>query len=384
MKNTLIVLLSLMAAIAHGQSGQMASYKTLLDTTIQSEFLGFEKQITVTVPFNWQQDLEAEFPLIVVFDSQNERSHGYILNTMEYLTSNQQMPASVVISVKSEEKHRFYETQHQVSDEKGKMHLNEQFLFEELIPLAEEKWKASDFRVFIGHSRYGYFTTNLFHSRTDDLNAVISLSPFFYQKNVNLVDSLVRLKERELNSSKYYRFGIGNDYPDQFLAMDSALKTMDHPMINTSGKLFKEADHNATPGLTIAPALYDIFEYWSEAQAVYFDNDNSDFGQLTIQSKKISEHYGNDLNFALGILNGKGWYFYNEGEFELAISAWQEMLRCYPNFSVGYLFISYAEQELGRNSEATIKSLRASLKTSEIYSDEEKAELMNELENLKP
>jgi tetratricopeptide (TPR) repeat protein len=220
----------------------------------------------------------------------------------------------------------------------------------------------------------------LFHSRIEDLNAVVSLSPFFYQENVNLVDSVMSLNNRELNSSKYYRFGIGNDFPDQFYAMDSVLKTVDHPMINASGKLFREADHNVTPGLTIAPALYDIFEYWSAAQAVYFDNDNKDFGQLAIQSQNIREHYGSNLNFALGILNGKGWYFYNEGKFEMAIAAWREMMMSYPNFSEGFLYIVYAEQELGRNTEQSEKFLRNSLEKSQIYSDDEKAEILNEIE----
>lgn len=113
-------------------------YKKLLDTTITSKNLGFDKNITVTVPFEWQEDINRDFPLIIVFDRQNLRSHNYILNTIDYLTSNEQMPSSVIISVESEQEHRYYETLHLASSEKGLALENEKFIFEELITLAEK------------------------------------------------------------------------------------------------------------------------------------------------------------------------------------------------------------------------------------------------------
>ena len=103
------------------------------------------------------------------------------------------MPSSIIISIESEQKYRYFETLHKISSEKGLAEENEKFIFDELIPLAEKHYNASLFRLFIGHSRYGYFTSSLFFSRIDDLNGVISLSPFFSQKNVDLTDSLQNL-----------------------------------------------------------------------------------------------------------------------------------------------------------------------------------------------
>lgn len=63
-------------------------YKKLLDTTITSKHLGFDKNITITVPFEWQKNTNRDFPLIIIFDRQNTRSHNFILNTIDYLSSN--------------------------------------------------------------------------------------------------------------------------------------------------------------------------------------------------------------------------------------------------------------------------------------------------------
>lgn len=358
------------------------SYKTLGDTLITSENLGFDKHITVSVPFEWQVDTKQEFPLIIIFDRQNERSHQYILTTIDYLTSTGQIPSAIIISVASEQQFRHLETLHKVSNEKGLALENEKFIFDELIPLAEEKYKASPFRMLIGHSRYGYFTSSLFISRPDDLNAVISISPFYSQKNINLIDSMSQLASREFSSKKYYRFGIGNDYPTDFIKMDSTIKQLNNPSINAKGILFKEADHNATPGLVIANSLYQVFEEWAAVQSKYFSNEQKDLSIIDSLEKEILSHYGSKLNFSLGVLNGKGWFFYSEGQFESAIKAWELLMKKYPNFSEGHLYIIDAQMQLKQDTSLSIEKFNSSLLMSTIYSEDEKAELIQELENM--
>ncbi len=357
-------------------------YKKPVDSTIFSKHLDFEKNISITLPIEWQADIEKDFPLIIIFDRQNPRSHNYIIQAIDYLTSNEQMPASVLISVESTEKHRFKETSHQISNPNGLAFKNEKFIFEELIPFAEQNYKASTFRMLIGHSRYGYFTTALFHSAIENLNAVISISPFFFQKNISLTDSLRALNDIEFTSKKYYRFGIGNDYPEDFKAMDKMLKQIDNPYLNMKGQLFKEADHNVTPGLVIITALYEIFEDWAAISNKYFSNEQKDLADKPLFEKEIAAVYGSKIGLPLGILNGKGWYFYSENQYEKAIEAWQLLLEDYPNFSEAYLYIIDAQIQLNQPFTDTIKEFENSLKASTFYSAEEKSELEIELNEL--
>lgn len=357
-------------------------YKKLVDTTLTSKHLGFDKNITITVPMEWQKDIDRNFPLIVVFDRQNERSHNYIINTIDYLTSNEQMPSSIIVSIESEQQYRYLETLHKASGKEGLALENENFIFEELIPLIEKEYNASSFRLFIGHSRYGYFTTSLLFSKINELNGVISLSPFFTQKNVVFTDSISNLKNQEFSSRKYYCFGIGNDYPIDFIKMDSAIKELNNTLFYTKGFLFKEADHNATPGLTIGVSLYEIFEDWSSIQSKYISNEQKELNILNSLEKEILSNYGSRLEFSLGILNGKGWFFYNEGQFEKAIESWEILMKSYPNFSEGYLYIIDAQIQLKKDFSQTVERFKASLAKSNIYSEKEKDELMHELKNM--
>lgn len=359
-------------------------YKKLLDTTFTSKYLGYNKEFTITVPIEWEKNTKRDYPLIMVFDKQNQRSHQYILNTIDYLTSNEQIPSCLVVSLESKQDYRYFETLHKVSDEKGLAIENEKFIFEELIPLLEKKFHASSFRVFVGHSRYGYFTSSLLFSRLNQLNGVIAISPFFEQKKVSLIDSINTLNNKKLPFKKFYRFGIGSDYPDDFKAMEAVIKKSNSLPLDAKGFLFKEADHNTTPGLTIGVSLYEIFEEWSKIQSKYIANEFKELKMIDSLEREIVAVYGSKLAFSLGILNGKGWYFYNEGLYEKSIEAWEILLKSYPNFSEAYLYLLEAQKKLKleKKYSETIARFTTSIQNSNFYSETEKTELKQELQKM--
>ncbi|MGK0448377.1 MAG: putative alpha/beta superfamily hydrolase, partial [Polaribacter sp.] len=346
MPKKLLILLFLFCSIQIF-SQKYESYKKIADTTISSLNLGYNKNISVIVPKDWQQNIEKKYPLTIIFDRQNKRSNQFIINTIDYLTINDQMPASIIVSVDSEQMKRTKETLHKKTNSIGMAQENELFIFNELIPFIEKNYKASKFRVLIGHSRYGYLTTYLFEKRLNQLNAVISLSPFFTtQKNINLTDSIIKVNSYKGKQTKYYRYGIGNDFPKEFEIMEQSLKLLDNEFINAKGILLPEAYHNVTPGLIAPLAIYEVFEYWSKQVNLFFDISNKNINQLEIASKNIENHYGEKLRPSIGILNGKGWEFYNDKEYQKAIAIWEVLLTEYPNYSEGYLNIIWAQEEL--------------------------------------
>lgn len=381
MNQLLLLLITFLLSFISVSGQTYESYRVVLDTTITSTALGFEKDVRVTVPLEWQKGTRQQLPVIIIFDSQNARSHGFIIRTIDYLTSTEQMPAAILVSLASEQQYRYLETLHPASKPTGLALANEQFLFEELLPWMEQDFEAGPFRVFIGHSRYGYFTTALFQSKLQALNAVVSLSPFFLQPEVNLIDSIAQLQTADVPATKYYRFGIGGDYPEEFHAMQAMLAQFSHNDLNIQGYLFPEADHNVTPGLTAGRALYEIFEFWAAEQTRLLDNEQQDLSILEDIQQRLLAHYGTPLYLSLGGLNGKGWFFYHEKAYEKAIRTWQQLLEYYPGFSETYLFIADAQRQLKQDDSDSIRKFLISLETSTFYSEQEKKELLQELED---
>lgn len=372
--------------LSASQAQTYERYKHLLDTAIHSSNLDYQKKISITVPAEYQKGIDFQFPLIIVFDLHLERMQEYTLRSIDYLTSTLSMPSAIVIGVESGEgMKRYYETQFLASDPKARGEKNEAFLFDELIPFAQENLKASDFVLVIGHSRYGYFTTYLFGKRMAELNGVISMSPFFTQKNVNLVDSLVaQTRASELAHQVYYRFAIGNDYPEDYALMDSALTNgyLQNQNLNIEGKLYPQAFHNGTPGLLIAGALYDVFEFWAQNQNHFFPYGKSDISIIPQLQDSIAQHYGKPLPFSMIALNGKGWEFYGEGHYEKAIAIWRVLLSQYPNLAEFYLYIASAQKEMKLPFDEALNQFYEQMTGSTAYNDEERLELEGEAKNL--
>lgn len=376
-----IIYLLYVAHFAYAQ--QYERYKKFPDTLFQSNALGYSKKLSITVPLEFQSDDSLKsFPLIVIFDSQNQRSYNYILNSIDYLTSNEQMPSAVIVGVESSEEKRYDETQLEISDQTAFGSKNESFIMNELIPFAEKSLKTIDFYLLIGHSRYGYFTSYLLTKHADQLNAVISMSPFTTQKNVNLCDSIAKLfSSYSSTKNLYYRFGIGNDYPDNFLELNEKLNAIQSPAktANFKGKLFNEADHTVTPGLVISTALYEIFEFWGKQQNEFIKNESKNSSSINVYLDKIQQHYSAKLNFSIGTLNGKGWYFFGENEYEKAIEAWELMMASYPNFAEGYFAIMDAKIKLKQDYAEALKKLKACLLVTEFYTEDELIDLYRDL-----
>ena len=361
-------------------SQHLNSYRKLVDTTITSTILGYEKNLTITVPYEWQNNLNSTFPVIVLFDRQNSRSHNYIIEAVEYMTENYMIPSCIIVGLESTQKDRYIETQYQVSDSSGIASSNEQFLFEELLPLIESKYHGSRFRLFIGHSRFGYFTSSLFLNHTEELNAVISMDPFFFQDNVDLCDSAKNLNIPPLPGDRFWRYAIGEDYPESFDKMEEVTSKMNMTNIDIKGKRYPLAEHNSVPGLYINEGLYEVFEKWTEYQNAYMNDSLKDISKIETYLDSIEYFYGNPLKLSLGALNGKGWQFYNNKEYHLAIDAWRLLLKHYPNFPDAYYGILLAKKEIGMPLRQTLKSLRYILDFTQLYSEEEKRIFIEELE----
>lgn len=362
---------------------QFELYQKLSAFAFESEELGYPVNLEVTVPIEFDTINIASYPVMFVFDMQNSRSYNYILNTIDYLTSNDQMPGCVVVGIESGEgMKRRYETQLSISESAAYGEKNEVFLFDELLPFVRKEYQGNQHLTLIGHSRYGYYTSLLLTRKPEEIGAVISMSPFLTQTNVDLFEDFKKMTSNvQPNRMVYYRLSMGEDFPEDYFALDSMIvrEELTSPYFDMKGKLYPEAGHTATPGLTIASDLYDIFEFWSKQQQIYFDNSNSDFGVLETIKKEIAKHYGEELNLSLGILNGKGWFFFGEGEYELAIKAWKEMLKAYPNYSDGYVNIAYAMKELGQDTTEMLELFKTNLASSAFYSADEKEEYLKEL-----
>lgn len=389
MKQSLLLLLALLS-LTGSNAQEFDIYKTELDTSIYSTHLQYEKKIQLLTPWCWDPGSGNAYPLVVIFDMQNSSNYSYLLHTIDYLAGFGQIPAFMVLGIEAGEGvNRLIETS--LHRDKSKGLENERFLYEELFPFLEENYGFNGEVVLIGHSRYGFYTTYLLTKHAAELMAVISISPFFIEKNTNLItETKAQIYAQDFDHHLYYAFSVGDsiiDTPD-FYGMRDTLEAMALSEEDTFHALpyeFPTAWHITMPGLTVNQALYDIFYFWHERQMAFYRTEEKDVAGLYVQhQQEIAAHYGTPLDYNLGVLNGTGWRFYGQGRYEEAIQCWHILARAYPDFSEAYYYIALAYKDLGNagQMEAFKQKALSTIPRSKFFTEEEKAATLEELKNL--
>ncbi|MCB0644388.1 MAG: hypothetical protein KDC44_22240 [Phaeodactylibacter sp.] len=391
MKQCLSLLL-LLGLTLSGSAQDFEIYTVQLDTSIHSEYLQYDKKIQLLTPWCWSPESGNEYPLLVIFDMQNSGNYSYLLHTIDYLAGFAQIPAFMILGIEAgEDRNRLIETSFHLKNSKGEE--NDRFLYEELFPLLKKEYGFSGDVVLVGHSRYGFYTTYLLTKHAAELMAVISVSPFFIEKNTNLInDTKAKISNaQDLEHDLYYAFAVGDsifDTPD-FYGMRDTLQAMnlsEEAAFHALPYEFPAAWHITMPGLTVNQALYDIFFFWQERQMLFYRTESEEvtdlYGKL---QEEIKAHYGSYLDFNLGVLNGTGWRFYGAERYEAAIQCWQILARAYPDYSEAYYYIAMAYKELGnaQQMEAYKQKALTAIPRSAFYTEAEKAATLEELKSLR-
>ncbi|MEJ8818573.1 alpha/beta hydrolase-fold protein [Lacibacter sp. H407] len=363
-------------------------YQAPKDMTFSSKILGEKRNVSIILPKSFHKEKATKFPLIVVFDRQNKRIFRQTFEEINYLVSFDEMPEAVIIGISTENNQkRLWETSLKSSMENATGENFIRFLYEELIPWAEADFNCGSNRIFIGHSRFGYFSSYLLTNKLTDLTGVISLSPFFKEPNVNLIDTLKkRLSTTTLNHKVYYRFITGDSITDtnDYSLMKSFLsKAKPIKNFNWKGTAFYNAKHNVIPGLGVMPSLLEVFDYWSDEMTKVHQSEQPFTTEVyTNFTNQMKIHYGDGIGLGLAILNGIGYKFYNTQKYEHARAAWQILLQEYPMFTYAYISIAKSHSKEGNKIAAVefYSKAKQQLTDNSFYSEEQRVELMTEIE----
>ena len=389
MKKTIFGLLAL--CIGHVTFGQTESeyYKAPSDTTLTSKYLNEKRGITVILPKNFSKTKASKYPLIIVFDRQNKRIFRQLFESINYLVSFDEMPEAIIIGISTENNYnRVLETSFLASMENAKGEKLIDFLYKELIPWAETELNCSTNRIFIGHSRFGYFTSYLLSNKLNDLTAVISCSPFFKEKNINVVDLLKsKLASQKLEHTVYYRFITGDSLTDltEYPLMKSFLtKAKTEKKFNWKGSEFYDAKHMAVPGLGVMPSLLEIFDYWSDETNKVLTESKKPFNKVEYENflQKMKMQYGDKIGLGLGVLNGIGFKYYKDKKYSEAREAWHIVLDEYPMFSNAYVTIANSYTKEGNKQSALefYEKAKQNLTLNTFYSNTERQEILKDIE----
>lgn len=371
-------IISLGVLKTYGQKYSLYSNDSLI---IESEYLGETIQLNLHLPETYYFSAETtKYPISIIFDSQHERTYPQIISSIDLLTSETQMPESIIIGVPFNIRNRRYFT----SDEKrgndtiSGIERMELFLFEELLPQLQRVYKGDEFISIIGHSRTAFLVNYLSFKRPNRVNLAISLSGFYNDNPLSISSYFSFLKDPDNFPEKfsyYYTAGTTleeSTYLVQCRKLDSLLKN--EPVSENVKVSFIEpvyANHITNYWLSVPFILVDAFKDYNEVLDNWFHNKlQAENHELSVQQfeadlKSAGNAIGTSLNPNLTHIYSLASHFaYDEDDLNTAIQFFELGLKYFPEYLE--LYIEIIEYYKILNNNEKINYYKSILRTKTI------------------
>lgn len=262
-----------------------------------SEILGEERAIAVKLPRNYNPN--QTYSVIYILDSHD--LFNPFLVTTELLTKQKigdgwdyrqdNIPQVIVVGIIHNNRNKDVgpKMDYKMSDKENFLTQTsakfKDYLFSELVPTINKKYKTSGYNVIVGHSNSGHFVLNLPKFKNNPFNGIIALSV-----NGENDDYSNQVKEYLKISKDKIFFGYGlldNGFNELAITIENQIKNKELTNENLKIESFI-ADHNQLPTLAASSALKFMF------------NDYSNHSQFIEKSKKgdfsLQEYFKDYIN----------------------------------------------------------------------------------------
>lgn len=236
---------------------------------LQSAHLGESIEIPLLIPETLPYAASTtRYPVIIVFDSQNKSTFKSILNSIDMLGNESQMPECIVAGIPFTRFNRMLFTsgnKREGDSVMGMTHM-EDFLFDELLPLLSSDYKAGDFLVMMGHSRTAYLVNYLCTRHSREIDVAVALSGFY--DNEPLSQQLFRSYITEASNFPYklrYYFTAGSSVEEEPYLTEYQM--LNEFIEDPSSDLPK----NFIPNFSVTPHANHITNYWVSVPPILLD-----------------------------------------------------------------------------------------------------------------
>lgn len=264
--------------------------------SFKSDKLLQSRELKIQLPRNYERDKDTEYPLVIVLDG--DYLFEPVVGNIDYQSYWNDMPECIVVGI-NEAGYRDLDLSY--ADQTG-LPIDEgakffEFIGMELIPYIQQKYRASKFRIAVGHDMSANFINYYLFKDYPIFNAYIVLSPDYAPDLVN------KLQQRlpSLQGDTFYYLAtsegdIGNLKKD-IVAANSILKAIGNEKLHYKYDMFEDANHYSLVGQGIPRALNAIFELYRPIDALEYKDEmlayeGSPMDYLLNKYENIKSFYG--------------------------------------------------------------------------------------------
>ncbi|MCK4696320.1 MAG: alpha/beta hydrolase, partial [Candidatus Cloacimonetes bacterium] len=294
--------------------------------TIKSEVLDEERQMLVYLPAGYE-GATTEYPVLYLLDGGYHFHH--VTGIVQFLSSQGLMPQLIVVAIKNVDRNRdFLPTHIERVPTSGGAEKFLAFITDELIPYIESNFRTQPYRILVGHSYGGVFSTYTFLEKPDTFNSYITISPYLHWDEQLLVKQAETALKPGYSKNKCFYMTLGDEPPyipaiEKFI---SIIETESPDKLEFTYVQMIEETHGSIPHLSIYHGLENIYSDWVLPKEKY----EEDLTAIDNHYKYISEKYNYDIQTPEYVINFLGYNYLIKEEIEKAIEVFQENIKRFP------------------------------------------------------
>lgn len=264
--------------------------------TIDSYKLDGKRELKIQLPRNYDSEAKRTYPLVIVLDG--DYLFEPVAGNIDYQAYWEDIPDCIVVGVKqgnTREDDFSYDGDTFLPANEGADFY--EFLAAELLPYIEENYKASNFRVIVGHDLGANFINYYLFKDKPLFRAYISLSPDLAPEMVNRLQQRLSILEQE---TFYYMATADADVKalrNTIVECDAQLKTIENTKLHYKFDNFEDANHYSLVGRGIPKALNEIFALYKPINGKEYNEkvltyEGSPYDYLMKKYEDIEYFYG--------------------------------------------------------------------------------------------
>ena len=264
MKNTLLLFLLFVSSTHFGQRRI---------EEVSSAKLGENRRITVALPGSFDSSPDKKYPLLILLDG------DYLLDpfagTLSYSTYWQDLPEVIIIGITQNSKGErdfdcYSNPESGLPEAKGQQFY--EFLAQEIIPLAEEKYRAAPFRIIAGHGLTAGYLNFFLYKDKPLFSAYISISPELPTDMETRIPLRLSVMKKPVF---YYLASADGDLgrlKKKVQTLHEGINALQNPMLRYRFDEIQGVSHYSLVPSAIPNGLYHIFNYYKPISPAEYEN----------------------------------------------------------------------------------------------------------------
>lgn len=337
--------------------------QTIIKKSIDSDYLGYSREIKIYLPEGYDKDEEKNYPLAIIFDA--EYLFDLYVGNAVLFAAKDKAPKQIIIGInmaKTRKKDTYFNMDNGTLTKNNANFYN--FIRDEVIFEIESSYNTSPFITLIGEGTSANLITAFLGEQTPIINAYVCINPTFSDFIASQMQAYKLARFQKEDNTFYFYTNNSNIFSNRkqtlINQLQQGLSSVEINNFNIINDTFNTENSTSAIAEAVPRALTKVFEIYSAISKEEFDKNVKDLSPLDaityLENKylEIDFLFGSDLGIREQDIFTVEKIIIEKENGDQLLNFGKMILKIFPSSPLGDYYIGRYYEE-GKNIKKAIK-----------------------------